>query len=100
MEFFTLNQYPTSKEIEELANEANISKKEVIFWFQNRRHRRGISKTNRFQDHQNNLLMDFFQKNKFPSAYEIQNLSKNLELTNEQISNWFKRKRLNKNFKK
>lgn len=92
--YYNLNSYPTVDEVEEMSAKTNLTRQQIVQWFQDRRYRTNQTKRrSRYSREVISLMRRKFQSVQYPTNAEIREMSKKTKLTHQQIYAWFKNQR-------
>ena len=96
MQEYEKQQYPSSDMIKIFANKCNLTFEQVRTWFRHQRKRNGFvdrNKINYFPDETKQFLLKEYEKKRYPSSDMIQMFANKLNLTYNQVSRWFCKRR-------
>ena len=87
---------PTSAELDELQEKTNIDERRLTSWFE--RKRRGINnivliEKKKFEEHHQNALIEAYQKNKYLTTKEMNELGDRIGMERARVRRWIKYRR-------
>jgi len=91
---FSENDYPTTKQKEEIAKKTNLSVRQISAWYRNRRKK--LQRRKRVPTHLVNYLVKEYNKNKQPNEDDLERMSQRTKLPVDCVTSWFEKKRSKK----
>lgn len=91
---FTLNKYPNNADINQMVAETNLKFERIYYWFARERTKSCRNNVDRFFSTETvQILLKELKKNKYPSTIEKKQFAEQLDLSFEQVDNWFAKNR-------
>jgi len=91
-EHFIKSPYINKEDLIVLSNTTGLTQSQISSWFQTERHRIKLT-TNQKQTSEKHKLLEWFERNPFPSKEERQELSESTCLSYDTLTSWFARER-------
>lgn len=87
------NRYPNKAEMEQIAVKTKLNPKQIMMWFKDMRRKNNHTKPNKFKPEIVNILLKFYDKNKYPTEPEIEEMATQTGIRQQQVIQWFQDRR-------